>query len=212
LSEAEAALPAKTDLRSREQQAHDVFASLIDTIARSGDTPTIGGTPPTVLVTVRADDLESGHGQGHIDGLDTPIPMQSVRQFVCTGGTQHVILNQDGKIIQLGSEQRCFTPQQRRAIMARDGGCIIPGCSIPAGWTEIHHVAPAAEDGPTHTDNGVCLCWWHHHMLEISGWQIRMHHGKPQVRAPGWLDPYGEWRDASKAPTSMKDQLTKRLG
>jgi 5-methylcytosine-specific restriction protein A len=95
--------------------------------------------------------------------------------------------------------------------MTRDGGCIIPGCTVPAGWTEIHHVRPDAEGGPTHTDNGVCLCWWHHHMLEMSGWQIRMHHGRPQVRAPGWLDPYGTWRDASKAATTRKDQLLKRL-
>jgi hypothetical protein len=86
------------------------------------------------------------------------------------------------------TEQRCFTPQQRWAIMARDGGCIIPGCSIPAGWTEIHHVKPDRGDGQTRTDNGVGLCWWHRHMLEMSGWQIRMHHGRPQVRAAGWLD------------------------
>ncbi|MFJ4223224.1 hypothetical protein [Microbacterium sp. NPDC089695] len=48
--------------------------------------------------------------------------------------------------------------------------------------------------GPTHTDNGVPLCWWHHRSLGGSGWEIRMNGGLPQVRGPAWWDPDQCWR------------------
>ncbi|GFZ75567.1 hypothetical protein GCM10010921_31320 [Microbacterium album] len=87
-----------------------------------------------------------------------------------------------------------FNTHQRRAITARDGGCVIPGCTIPAAWCEIHHVDEHANGGPTHTDNGVLVCWWHHHNLERSGWDIRMRNGTPVVKAPPWIDRRGIYR------------------
>ena len=49
-------------------------------------------------------------------------------------------------------------------------------------------VALDAHGGPTHTDNGVCLCWWHHRFLATSGWYIRMRRGAIQTMAPPWLE------------------------
>jgi hypothetical protein len=90
-------------------------------------------------------------------------------------------LNRDNGV---GSPNRTFSGHQRRAITARDGACIIPGCHVPASWCEIHHVQEHAKGGPTHTDNGVPLCWWHHRTIDFSGWEIRMVEGMPEVRAP----------------------------
>ena len=39
------------------------------------------------------------------------------------------------------------------------------------------------------------VCWYHHRSIDTGGWAIRMRNGKPQVRAPGWIDPHGTWRD-----------------
>lgn len=100
-----------------------------------------------------------------------------------------------GRIVGLRSDERCFTAQQRRAIAVRDRGCVIPGCRVPAGWCEVHHVVPyAADPTGTHTDNGVLLCWFHHRTLDTSGWEVRMLAGLPQIRPPGWLDPTRAWR------------------
>ncbi|WP_341866786.1 HNH endonuclease signature motif containing protein [Cryobacterium zongtaii] len=79
-------------------------------------------------------------------------------------------------------------------ITARDGGCIIPGCDCPPQWTEVHHVVPWQVGGKTHASNGVLLCWYHHHTIDSGGWRIRMVGGKPQVKAPHWIDPPGTWR------------------
>ncbi|MHB1235513.1 MAG: HNH endonuclease signature motif containing protein [Microbacteriaceae bacterium] len=211
LSEEEiAAREREHDPRTPDQQRHDILAGIVDIAARSGQLPTVGGAAPTVLVSVRQRDLEAGRGVGYLDGVITPLSMRAVKQFTCTGGTQAVVLADTGRIIALGSPQRCFTAQQRRAITLRDGGCIIPGCQIPASWCEIHHVQPAVDGGITHTDNGVLLCWFHHRTIETSGWCVRMAHGAPQVKAPPWLDRSGTWRPAARSRTALMDTVEYR--
>jgi hypothetical protein len=205
-------VPGPVDTRTADQQRHDVMAAMIDGFARSGQAPTIGGASPTVLVQVTADDLESGHGAGWVSlgglgGETVPISLRTVHQMICTGGTQQVTLDRGGAIIELGSDQRCFTPNQRKAITLRDGGCIIPGCTIPAAATEIHHVTPDSEGGPTHTDNGVLLCWFHHRTIATSGWDIRMINKIPHVKAPAWLRGDGQWHPATKSPTRHAERL-----
>jgi Domain of unknown function (DUF222)/HNH endonuclease len=200
---------ATKDPRTLDQQRHDILIGVLDAMARSGNTPTIGGAAPTVLVTVRAEDLDTG-GAGYADGVESPLSPTTVTQLVCTGGIQKVTLGGNGCLLKLGSPERCFTTQQRRAITARDGGCLIPGCGIPAGWCEVHHVIPAANGGPTHTDNGVLLCWFHHRTIDTSGWAIRMRTGAPEVQAPPWLDDTRRWRPASKSRTAAASRITQR--
>ncbi|WP_353807586.1 HNH endonuclease signature motif containing protein [Agromyces sp. SYSU T00194] len=200
-------LERESEVRTPDQQRHDVVAGIIDVAARAADSPTIGGAPPTVLVSVRASDLESGHGVAHADGIDVPVSLRAARRMICTGGIQAVAVDDDGRILQLGSPERCFTPHQRRAITLRDGGCLIPGCSVPASWCEVHHVVPDVDGGPTHPDNGVLLCWFHHRSIDTSGWGIRMQRGSPWIRPPSWLDPDGAWRPAPGSRTRLADRI-----
>jgi len=158
LTDQEALQQGVPDERSSGQVRHDAFASLVDAATRSADIASMGGAAPTVLVRVDEHDLVAGRGAGWIDGVEDPVPMAAVTQFACAGGIQRLLTNTEGRILSLGSPERCFTPQQRRAIAARDGGCAIPGCRIPASWCEVHHVREHSQGGPTHTDNGVPLC------------------------------------------------------
>ena len=104
------------DDRTKDQQRHDLFAMVVDVAARSAEAPTIGGASPTVIVSVRQEDLAAGNGAGHIDGQVAPISILSVEQMICAGGVQPVTINTKGKIIELGVTDRCFTGQQRRAM------------------------------------------------------------------------------------------------
>jgi hypothetical protein len=203
--EQRAAAEASGDTRTADQQRHDVFAAMVDGFARSDSSPVVGGAAPTVLVSVRGKDLNSGRGVGWIDGQQLPVSMETIKQFVCTGGIQPVRFDTFGRIIELGSPQRTFTPAQRRAINLRDGTCLC--CTIPAAWTEIHHVIPDREGGPTETDNGVSLCWYHHRTIDSSGWDIRMQNGVPHIRAPLWLDATATWRPVTKSRTLLSDRL-----
>jgi hypothetical protein len=182
------------DERTGGQKRADILRGILTQVAQDPRTPTMGGMPPTVLVHVNAADLVRGLGLGWIDGVDAPISMKTINQMIDNGGMQPVFLAQNGAVLGLGRKTRFFTPGQRKAITARDGGCIIPGCSAPAQWAEVHHVQPWRSGGRTDVDNGVLLRWYHHHTIDTSGWEIRMVQGIPQVKAPRWIDPTGKWR------------------
>lgn len=202
---------APPDARTRAQRQHDVLAAVLGVAARAAATPTIGGAAPTLLVTIAASELEDERGAGFVDGTDTPVPAFIARHIACCGGIQRIVFADDGRIVELGSPQRVFTAHQRRAIVARDGGCVIPGCHVPASWCELHHVTEHARGGPTHTDNGASLCWYHHRTLETSGWAVRIIDGIVEVRAPAWIDPQAAWRPAAGSPHRQHDRLRRRL-
>ena len=196
---------APVDMRTRAQKQHDAFASVLTVAAASGELPTIGGAAPTLVVAVREEDL--AHGQADLDGH--PLSAIATQHIACGAVIQRVALGAHGRIRRLGTEERVFNRHQRRAIALRDGGCIIPGCGVSAGWCEIHHVLDHAKGGPTHTDNGVLLCWFHHRFLDRSGWTIRMNRGVPEIKAPPWWDSSGRWRAVTSSPTRLRDAVAR---
>ena len=201
---------AAADLRTRAQQQHDAFATLLSKVSASGILPTIGGAAPTLVVSARADDLTASRGFAHIDGIDEPVSLSVARHIACSGNVQRVVFDGAGRIISLGSPERVFGHHQRRAISLRDGGCVIPGCRVPASWCELHHVQEHSRGGETHTDNGVLLCWFHHRSLDTSGWKVRMNQGVPEVRGPYWWDASMSWRPATKAPIRVRERVARR--
>ncbi len=69
-------------------------------------------------------------------------------------------------VLDLGRSRRLATDDQWAALLARDGGCIYPGCTAPPSMTEVHHLAEWADDhGPTDLDLLALLCRHHHHDL-----------------------------------------------
>ncbi|WP_431070881.1 DUF222 domain-containing protein [Microbacterium phyllosphaerae] len=203
------------DDRTASQKRHDALAMVLAIAARHNDMPTLGGAAPVLVVKVDAKDLAAhiGHGAGAafgnaasgtgansgnggwatIPGSGAHLPVSVAAHIGCAGTIQRVLFD-EGRIIGITTTDRVFSVHQRRAIVARDKECLIPGCHVPASWCEIHHVTEHARGGPTHTDNGVPLCWWHHRSLGTSGWEIRMDEGLPQVRGPRWWDPEQRWR------------------
>lgn len=188
------------DDRTPEQRRHDALADVLSAAVRVEDAPELAGSSPAITVTVTAEALESQDGVGYIDGFATPVSIDTIERLIDSRGMQTVTMNAAGRILSLGSAQRCFTGAQRRAITARDGGCVIPGCTTPAGWCEVHHVIPWRNGGATHTDNGVLLCWGHHQRIDSGPWRLSMPDGVPHVRGPG----HSEWTPTLQARTRRR--------
>ena len=72
----------------------------------------------------------------------------------------------------VGRTARTATPAQRRALAARDKGCIIPGCGIPAEACQSHHVEDWAAGGSTDLPSLALLCWAHHRQVDLGMWTI----------------------------------------
>ena len=65
--------------------------------------------------------------------------------------------------VDYNSGKRLFTARQRKAVVARDGGgCALPGCGLPARYTELHHLTWWSRGGRTDLDQAVPLCDHHH--------------------------------------------------
>ena len=204
---------ALTDDRDGGQKRADILRGVFEAATRDAGTPSMGGAAPTVMIHVNQADLTAGRGVGWIDGVEAPISMKSVEQALCAGGFQEIRFGQNNEVLSLSTENRFFNRAQRRAIAARDGGCTIPGCTVPPAWCEVHHVIPWYRGGKTEINNGVLLCWYHHHSIDTSGWQIRMVKGKPQVRAPLCYDPSRTWRAASEHRAGApRDRQARPLG
>ncbi|MET0781261.1 MAG: DUF222 domain-containing protein [Microbacterium sp.] len=203
-------VPSSADDRTHPQKQHDALAVLLTAAAASGALPTLGGAAPTLVVAVREQDLSAGRGYAHLPGQDEPVSLAAARHVACTGAVQRVITAENGRIVSIEILDRVFNHVQRRAITLRDGGCLIPGCHVPPHWCEIHHVREHSKSGPTHTDNGVLLCWFHHRTIDTGGWRIQMINGVPHVRGPHWWDAHGKWRPATKSPTCIHDAISQR--
>ncbi|GAB3653889.1 hypothetical protein GCM10027591_10210 [Zhihengliuella somnathii] len=138
------------DPRKPGQKRHDVLTSLLNAAARAGELPALGGDNAILMVHVEQEDLVDPRGAAVLEGIETRVPARIGHRLACTGAVQKVVFGRAGKVIGLGSKERAFTAPQRRAITARDGGCLIPGCAIPAAWCEVHHVTGWAEGADPH--------------------------------------------------------------
>ena len=208
LGEAESGA-AQHDDRTPDQRRHDTFAEIITRAAAAPDAPQLDGAPVAVLVTVTAEDLDPaadnvftpagnpGDPIGTMTDSRIPVSRRTIERFIDAHGYRTATTTPTGRVTSISSKQRCFTPAQRLAIAARDGArCATPGCTTPHYMLQAHHVVPYRDGGPTHIDNGILLCFWHHQQVDTGPWQYRMINGIPHVLGPGLF----EWT-ARRPPT-----------
>jgi hypothetical protein len=181
------------DVRTSEQKLLDAIMTLIEMAAASPEASKLNGSAPTVNVHVTLKDLEDGRGAGWIDGSTEPIPMSTINRIRCHGDTLVTLFGDNGEVLRQGKKQRLATGRQRRALAARDGGCVIPGCTAPPSRCQAHHVVPwvskTYQPGRTDIDNLALLCPFHHAAIHTSAWTLVMINGTPHVKPPDWHDP-----------------------
>ncbi|HEX3813911.1 MAG TPA: HNH endonuclease signature motif containing protein, partial [Mycobacteriales bacterium] len=100
-----------------------------------------------------------------------------------------ILLGSEGEPLDVGRATRTIPPGIRRAIAARDLGCIHPDCDAPAPRCEAHHVQHWTNGGPTALNNLVLLCPRHHWTIHHDQWRITFHEGIPHVIPPPLIDP-----------------------
>lgn len=103
-----------------------------------------------------------------------PIPVDRVPAFLCDATFHTVVLDSLGLPRDLGRGHRHPTPEQRRALLARDGCCVFPGCDAHVGWLDAHHLRHWDDGGPTDLDNLVMLCRRHHRVAHRRGWSLTL--------------------------------------
>jgi hypothetical protein len=161
------------DPRSTEQLASDVFFQLITAGAEVAPGQLLGHGAPAIRVTITEMQLVARTGHGRLQRTQQRVSIATVERLACVQGTVAVLFDEHGQPLDVGREQRLFTPRQRTALAERDGGCRWTGCDRPPSWCEAHHIDHWARDhGRTDAADGLLLCKHHHLLLHDHHWEI----------------------------------------
>lgn len=164
------------------------FLRICETAIAACDRP---GRPPTAHIDLIVRENDEGfaatkttNGLVHGNRLD---------ETLCNAVFRVVKTSRDGTPLNVGRATRLATADQRRAVLARDGGCVFPGCAAPASATDLHHVHQWRDGGPTDLENLACLCRFHHSVTHRADWKMLVH--TPTVDCPHrfeWVTPSGD--------------------
>ncbi|WP_353951674.1 DUF222 domain-containing protein [Knoellia sp. S7-12] len=172
------------DLRPAEQRRAEALAAVCGQVAgQDADHTAPGGASTTLHVGINAGDLLAHFPNPEDPHTDTVTPSDSaekcgrvmvsraqatmlgpaiVRQMACDADIIPVVFGADGEILDVGRAVRLFTKGQRRALWHRDKTCTYPGCDVPAGWAQAHHLIHWVDGGPTDLGYAALLCQRHH--------------------------------------------------
>ncbi len=122
----------------------------------------------------------------------------AAEQLLCDSALTAVLFDGTGRLLDANDAAEQWSRKQRRAIAARDAGCVFPGCGRPPRHCDIHHLHHRGRGGPTRTSNAGMLCRFHHRLVHHHRWHLIVHDGH-------WIaiDPHGtRW---TGRPTPLPD-------
>ncbi len=182
------------DPRSPGQRNADALIELACGFLRFGDLadlPKNHGVSPHLHLTVAIDTLRGDTGHPYArTATGEDLTIEVIRRIACDAGITPIITDTLGVPLAVGRESRTMTPAIWAALMARDLGCVFPGCTRPAAWCHGHHIRHWIDGGETSLENGALLCHFHHDVVHHQGWQIQLGpDGHPELIPPPWIDP-----------------------
>ena len=109
--------------------------------------------------------------------------------LACDCTITRIVLDEHEVPLKLGRTQRLVPASLRRAVVARDVGCV--RCGAPAAWSQVHHLVHWSQGGPTDLDNLGLLCGRCHRELHRGYWELVMgEDGHPWIVAPKRIDEH----------------------
>ncbi|MGE2731008.1 HNH endonuclease signature motif containing protein [Mycolicibacterium vaccae] len=163
------------DHRSLAQRRHDALLVAGRIALMSGDLGQLNGLPVSIIIRTTLQDLESRAGVGTTGG-GTVLPITEVIRLA--GHANHYLAVFDratGSALDLFRTKRIASPSQRIMLIARDGGCTKPCCTIGAYGSQVHHVvADWANGGNTNIDELGLACGPDNRSVTEGGWSTRM--------------------------------------
>ncbi|MGF1645551.1 MAG: DUF222 domain-containing protein [Kineosporiaceae bacterium] len=178
------------DPRTPRQRRADALTTLVEQAA--GVAVPRRGERPRVVVHATPEQLAGAGGAGSATTeVGEVLPSWVTGRLACDAVLQRVVEDSDRPSLgplEVGREHRLVTLAQRRALAARDRGCVI--CEAEPDWCDAHHVVPWAQGGATDLQNLVLLCPSHHTAVHAGSWRLdRDDGGALTMIPPTWVDP-----------------------
>lgn len=131
-----------------------------------GDSDASTASSENYLVNIHVEQSALVNGQGRAG-----LPVETVRRLGCDADTVLIVENRDGEPLSVGRKTRVVPTAIKRALEARDRGCVFPGCHRER-FVDAHHVQHWSAGGETCLDNLVLLCSRHHRLVHEGGYGI----------------------------------------
>lgn len=174
------------DSRTREQRWADALVEL----AGHG-----GGAQLQVTATLDTLRGVDGAVAGELEFCQ-PIAAATVQRLACDANVTRIVLGPDSAVLDVGRTRRVPSAATRKALRARDRGCVWPGCERPSSWTAPHHIRHWAHGGETSLENLASLCHRHHWKVHEGGWQLARADDHELIAVP----PVPEFSPSARAP------------
>ena len=213
------------DPRRRKRRMADALIELANHGLDSGELPSQGGQRPHVQVTTTLETLMGvcGAPAGTLQ-FSEPVSIATVQRLACDASITRILLNPKSLPVDVGRATRAPSAGLRKALVARDGGCIWPGCERPASWTAAHHFKHWGHFGETELPNMGLVCYRHHELCHEGGWNLAWSDdGRLLVipPSPDWPVPRGAppptdaehefWQRACEEPSHVVRDLRERF-
>jgi HNH endonuclease len=143
--------------RPFEQRAADALLVLCE--SGDDDAPSLAGLAG-LQIAVPLD------GPAEIAGV--PIADSLLEQLRANASITPVLVGDDGEVVAIGRAAPALSSKVRRAVLARDARCRVPGCGRRRGL-EVHHLVPRSWSGSDDISNLVAVCPAHHRLLVPHG-------------------------------------------
>jgi hypothetical protein len=158
--------------RARDRSTARRCAAVAQLASAAADADRRAGDPPRreVVVHVDADVLaqDTAAGRAYLEG-GPALSAAQVRRMACEASLT-VIVERGGQPLALGRRRRLASSAQRRALLARDGGCARPGCDeTRIERLHAHHLTPWSLGGRTDVSAMVLLCDVDHGLVHDEG-------------------------------------------
>jgi len=170
---------------SFEHRAADALLELCEARAEGDDEPLLAAQP-IVQIAVPLE------GPAEIAGV--PIPDSLLEQLRANASIEPVLVDDHGAVVGIGPRTSAISPKLRRAVLARDARCRVPGCARRRGL-EVHHLVPRTWGGDDVIANLAAVCPAHHRLLVPHGLLALV--GNPNL--PDGLDLVGASRPPPRA-------------
>jgi hypothetical protein len=151
------------DVRGYDQRMADALVEIVTHGGQHNVQLQVTSSVETLLGLVGA--------QGAEMEFSLPVSSRTVERWACDCSVTRVLL-QDSVVIDVGRAKRVISGPTRRALHARDGHCVWPGCDRPPSWSDGHHLVHWTHGGTSDLDNIVLLCHRHHRMVHEDNWKI----------------------------------------
>jgi hypothetical protein len=162
------------DLRPSYERSGEAFMQIVTAAANCPDNAFSNTPKASISIVVTPEQLAEAKAAYAVEAQAEITPAHFDR-LTCDSDVYRTVMTNESEVLDKGREERTATVGQRKALVNRDRGCVVPGCGEKPRWCESHHVRWWKNGGKTNVDNMLLICRGHHTQIHNFELSVEMH-------------------------------------